>query len=75
VASAGSNPALAEPIPQKTALVVDSRPQVNAMLTRVLTAGGWNIQRAVDNETVLSLAREGPFDLIITGQKACGKDQ
>jgi DNA-binding response OmpR family regulator len=74
VASSGSKPALAEPIPQKTALVVDSRRGVNAMLTRVLTAGGWNIQRAVDNETVLSLVRDGPFDLVITGQKTGGKE-
>ena len=74
MASAGSKPALAEPIPQKTALVVDSRRKVNAMLTRVLTAGGWNIRRAVDNETALSLVRDGPFDLVITGQKTCGKE-
>jgi DNA-binding response OmpR family regulator len=69
VASAGSNLALAEPIPQKTVLVVDSSPWVNTMLTRALTAGGWNIRRAVDNKTVLSLVRDIPFDLIITGQK------
>ena len=73
MAAAGSKPALAEPIPQKTVLVVDSSPRVNVMLTRVLTAEGWNIQRAVDNKTVLSLVRDCPFDLIITGQKTCGK--
>ena len=69
MASAGSKPILAEPMPQKTVLVVDSRPWVNTMLTRALTAGGWNIRRAVDNKTVLSLVRDSPFDLIITGQK------
>jgi DNA-binding response OmpR family regulator len=69
VASAGSMLALAEPIPQKTVLVVDSGPWVNTMLTRALAAGGWDIRRAVDNKTVLSLVRDSPFDLIITGQK------
>ena len=74
MASTGSKPALAEPVPQKSVLVVDSSPGVNAMLNRVLTAEGWNIQRAVDNRTVLSLVRDGPFDLIITGQKTCAKE-
>jgi ActR/RegA family two-component response regulator/anti-sigma regulatory factor (Ser/Thr protein kinase) len=69
VASAGSKLVLAEPMSQKTVLVVDSSPWVNTMLTRALTAGGWNIRRAVDNKTVLSLVRDSPFDLIITGQK------
>jgi DNA-binding response OmpR family regulator len=44
------------------------------MLTRVLTAAGWDVRRAVDNKTVLSLVKDGPFDLIITGQKTCGKE-
>jgi DNA-binding response OmpR family regulator len=69
VAPAASKFAVCEPTPQKTVLVVDSSPEVNAMLTRVLTDGGWKIQRAADNKTVLSLVKENPFDLIITGQK------
>jgi anti-sigma regulatory factor (Ser/Thr protein kinase)/ActR/RegA family two-component response regulator len=67
VASTGITSALA--IPQKTVLVVDSSPRINAMLNRALIAGGWNIRRAVDNKTVLSLVRGDAFDLIITGQK------
>jgi DNA-binding response OmpR family regulator len=74
VGSTGTKLALAKAIPQKTALVVDSSPEVNAMLTRVLTAAGWDVRRAVDNKTVLSLVKDGPFDLIITGQKTCGKE-
>ena len=69
MALAASKPVVCEPTPQKTVLVVDSGPGVNAMLTRVLTDGGWKLQRAVDNKTVLSLVKENPFDLIITGQK------
>ena len=71
---AASKPAPSEPVPEKTVLVVDSGPAVNAMLTRVLAEGGWNIQRAVDNKTVLSMVRENPFDLIITGQKTSARE-
>ena len=71
---AASKPATSEPAPEKTVLVVDSGPAVNAMLTRVLAEGGWNIQRAVDNKTVLSMVRENPFDLIITGQKTSARE-
>jgi DNA-binding response OmpR family regulator len=74
MALAASKPVLSEPSPQKSALVVDSSPGVNAMLARVLTETGWNIQRAVDNKTVLLLVRANPFDLIITGQKTRGKE-
>ena len=62
------------PIPQKTVLVVDSSPQVNAMITRVLKDQGLEIRRAVDNKTVLSLLKEQPFDLIVTGQKTSGRE-
>jgi DNA-binding NarL/FixJ family response regulator len=58
----------------RAALVVDSEPHVNAMLTRILTSGGWDIQRAVDNEAVLPLALQRNFDLIITSQKTSGSE-
>jgi len=74
VASTASTPLIPEPAPQKTALVVDSNPAVNAMLTRVLKDQGIDIRRAVDNKTVLSLVKQSPFDLIITGQKTCGRE-
>jgi DNA-binding response OmpR family regulator len=67
-------PAASKPAPEKIVLVVDSGPAVNAMLARVLVEGGWNIQRAVDNKTVLSMVRENPFDLIITGQKTSARE-
>lgn len=60
--------AVPEPAPKKTVLVVDSSPAVNSMLTRVLAHAGCDIRRAVDNQTVLSLAKKVPFDLVITGQ-------
>jgi DNA-binding response OmpR family regulator len=60
--------------PQKTALVVASGGDVDELLTSVLATEGWNIQRVVDNQEVLSLARTKPFDLIITGRKTCGPE-
>jgi anti-sigma regulatory factor (Ser/Thr protein kinase) len=44
------------------------------MLARVLKNEGLDIRRAVDNKKVLSLVKENPFDLIITGQKTCGTE-
>ena len=61
-------------IPAKTALVVDSSPEVNAVLNRVLASDGWTVERAVDNKTVLSLVKQRPFDLIITGQRTTGQE-
>jgi len=57
-----------EPASQKTALVVDSSPEVNETLAEVLIEEGWQIQRTGDNKSALSLLKQTPFDLIITGQ-------
>jgi DNA-binding response OmpR family regulator len=62
------------PTPQKTALVVASGSDIDELLTTVLAAEGWSIQRTVDNQDVLSLARTNPFDLIITGRKTSGPE-
>lgn len=59
---------------RKTALVGDSTPNVNAMLTRLLTSEGWAIERAVDNKTAFLRVLERPFDLIITGQKTSASE-
>jgi DNA-binding response OmpR family regulator len=62
------------PTAHKTALVVASGSDIDELLTSVLTTEGWNIQRTVDNQDVLSLARTNPFDLIITGRKTSGPE-
>jgi DNA-binding response OmpR family regulator len=59
------------PTSQKTALVVSSCSDIDELLTNVLVAEGWNIQRVVDNQDALSVSREKSFDLIITGRKTC----
>jgi CheY-like chemotaxis protein len=60
--------------PQKTALVVASGDDIDELLTSVLAIEDWNIQRAVDNQDALSLARTKLFDLIITGLKTRGPE-
>ena len=57
---------------QRTALVVDSGPEINDLLDSVFASEGWSAQRVPDNETVLSLAATNPFDLIVTGRKTRG---
>jgi DNA-binding response OmpR family regulator len=59
----------AAPATEKTALVVASGGDVDELLTNVLASEGWSIQRVVDNQHLLALARAKPFDLIITGRE------
>jgi anti-sigma regulatory factor (Ser/Thr protein kinase)/CheY-like chemotaxis protein len=59
---------------EKAALVVASGGDIDELLTSVLAIQGWKIQRAVDNQDALSLARTKPFDLIITGRKTRGPE-
>ena len=64
----------ADPLQQKTALVVASGSDIDELLTSVLTSDGWGIQRAADNQHALALATTEPFDLIVTGRKMLGPD-
>jgi DNA-binding response OmpR family regulator len=57
------------PTTQKTALLVASGGEVDELLTNVLASEGWSIQRIVDNQHILALARAKPFDLIVTGRE------
>jgi DNA-binding response OmpR family regulator len=57
------------PTKEKTALLVASGGAIDELLTNVLASEGWSIQRALDNQHILELARAKPFDLIITGRE------
>jgi anti-sigma regulatory factor (Ser/Thr protein kinase)/CheY-like chemotaxis protein len=57
------------PTAQKSALLVASGSSLDELLTTVLSSQGWSIQRVVDNQHILALARAKPFDLIITGRE------
>jgi anti-sigma regulatory factor (Ser/Thr protein kinase)/CheY-like chemotaxis protein len=56
----------------KSALVVDSGPEINQLLDSVLTTEDWSIERVTDNRAVLPLVAAKPFDLIITASKTRG---
>ena len=64
----------ADPLQQKTALVVASGSDIDELLASVLNTEGWSIQRAADNQHALTLATTEPFDLIVTGRKMLGPD-
>jgi anti-sigma regulatory factor (Ser/Thr protein kinase)/CheY-like chemotaxis protein len=63
-----------QPIPLKSALIVDAVPQVSGALHGVLSREEWNIVHVPDNGSALRLAEERPFDLIITGTGSTGKE-
>jgi anti-sigma regulatory factor (Ser/Thr protein kinase)/CheY-like chemotaxis protein len=57
------------PTAQKSALLVASGGVVDELLTNVLASEGWSIERVVDNQHILALARDKPFDLVVTGRE------
>jgi len=68
----------AAPVPSavagRTALVVESGPDVDKLIDDVLTGEGCSIKRVPDNQAVLSFAAADAFDLIITGAKTHGPE-
>jgi CheY-like chemotaxis protein len=58
----------------QTALVIDSGPELNDLLTHVLSADNWSVEHAANNDDALELAKRDAFDLIITGRKTRGPD-
>ncbi len=63
------------PSPERhRALIVDSSPELNQLLTNLFDHADWTIHFAADNKQALSLAKDQPFDLIITGEKTTGQE-
>jgi DNA-binding response OmpR family regulator len=56
------------------ALLVDSSPEINQLLGNLFVQEEWDIHHAKDNHQALELARERPYDLIITGERTTGKE-
>jgi anti-sigma regulatory factor (Ser/Thr protein kinase)/ActR/RegA family two-component response regulator len=63
-----------QPLPTKTALVVDADPQVEAVLNSTLNPRIWSIQHAPDNRAALAMAHARSFDLILTSEKTSGSE-
>jgi DNA-binding NtrC family response regulator len=55
---------------QKTALVVDSDPEMTAALEDALANKGWMIVHAANNQVVLEMAAKRYFDVIVTDEKS-----
>lgn len=62
------------PSERHRALIVDSSPELNQLLSNLFDPHEWQIQFARDNQDALRLARERNFDLIITGERTSGPE-
>jgi anti-sigma regulatory factor (Ser/Thr protein kinase)/DNA-binding NarL/FixJ family response regulator len=56
------------------ALIVRSGPEVDQLLAGLFEKDKWEIQFAADNAQALELARNAPFDLIVTAESTPGKE-
>jgi anti-sigma regulatory factor (Ser/Thr protein kinase)/CheY-like chemotaxis protein len=63
-------PAINQP---RRALLIDSSPELNSMLTDLCDQHDWDIRSAKDNQEALELSQSRPFDLIITGERTSGQ--
>jgi len=58
----------------KSALLIGNDPEVRSALTLMLTPEGWTLDQRPNQQEALALAKEHPFDLIVTGRATSGKD-
>jgi anti-sigma regulatory factor (Ser/Thr protein kinase)/CheY-like chemotaxis protein len=56
------------------ALVVRSGPEIDQLLTNLFQQEKWEIHFAANNAEALQLAKDAPYDLIITGECTTGKE-
>ena len=63
-------PAVNEP---RQALLIDSSPELNRMLTDLCYQHDWDIRSAKNNQEALELSQSHAFDLIITGERTSGQ--
>lgn len=54
------------------ALLVDSSPELNQLLTEIFKQEKWEVWVAANNSEALELTKTRVFDLIITGEKTTG---
>jgi CheY-like chemotaxis protein len=55
-------------VQQYRALLVDSSPEINQLLTNLFDDERWHVQHAGDNQDALALAQANCYDLIVTGE-------
>jgi DNA-binding response OmpR family regulator len=71
---AANPPPVPTQIEHHHALIVDSSPEVNQLLTNMFQQDEWDVHHAKDNHDALEHARERPYDLIVTGERTTGQE-
>jgi DNA-binding NarL/FixJ family response regulator/anti-sigma regulatory factor (Ser/Thr protein kinase) len=67
-------PVNSPPAEHHHALIVDSSPEINQLLTNMFEQDEWDVHHAKDNQDALEHARERPYDLIVTGERTTGRE-
>jgi anti-sigma regulatory factor (Ser/Thr protein kinase)/ActR/RegA family two-component response regulator len=67
-----------QPVPLKTghhrALIVNSGPEINRLLTNLFENEDWDIDHAKDNQDAFDRAQANSYDLIVTGECSTSKE-
>ena len=71
---ATSSPSVPRVVEHYHALIVDSSPEINQLLTNLFQQEEWDVQQARDNQDALEQARRRHYDLIITGERTSGQE-
>jgi CheY-like chemotaxis protein len=56
------------------ALIVDSSPEINQLLTNLFAQQDWDVEHAKNNQEALERATQRAYDLIVTGERTSGQD-
>lgn len=62
------------PVTGNRALIVDSAPELNRMVTEIFTHENWQVDVAANNNAALEMAQARAYDLIVTGDKTTGME-
>lgn len=62
------------PVTGNRALIVDSAPELNQMVTEIFTHENWQVDVAANNNAALEMAQARAYDLIVTGDKTTGME-
>lgn len=58
----------------KVALLIGNDPEVEVALSQLLSAEGWTVERAPENQDAFAQASAKAFDLIVTGRRTTGRE-
>ena len=61
-------------ITSQFALIVDSNPELNRLLTGIFEKEKWEVRVAPNNAEALKMAKAQQYNLIVTGERSTGKD-